>query len=81
MLHHENEVIPTDRGVHELEVDSMAYVVDKYFGTNGLSNPNYLALHGATVEAVIEHLERIRNTAAEIIPNLEQEVNGRAQAC
>jgi hypothetical protein len=38
---------------------------------NGLSSPNYNALHGATADLILQHLERIRNTAAEIINAIE----------
>lgn len=72
LLHHAHEVIPTERTIHELEAESVAYVVGKHFGLNGLSSPNYVALHGATAELVMEHMERIRNTAAEIIRALEE---------
>jgi len=52
----------------------VAYVIGKHFGLNGLSSPNYVALHGATAELVLENLERIQNTAAEIIRALEVEL-------
>ena len=71
LLHHAPEIIPTERMIHELEAESVAYVVGKHFGLNGFSSPNYVALHGATAELVMEHMERIRNTAAEIIQKLE----------
>jgi hypothetical protein len=51
----------------------VAYVVARHFGLNGLSSPNYYAIYGATTEMIMEHLERIRNTAAEIIQALENE--------
>ena len=51
----------------------MAYVVGRHFGLNGLASPNYIALHGATTELLLEHLERVRDTAAEIIRSLEVE--------
>jgi hypothetical protein len=70
LLHHVMNVL-TDRTYHELEAESVAYVVAKHFGLNGLSSPNYNALHGATAELILEHLERIRNTAAEIIKAIE----------
>jgi hypothetical protein len=54
-----------------LEAESVAYVVANHFGLDGLSSPNYVALHGATAELIIEHLERIRNIAKEIIQALE----------
>ena len=60
-----------DKAILELEAESVAYVVAKHFGMDGLASPNYIALHGATTELVVEHLERIRKTAAEIIQVLE----------
>jgi hypothetical protein len=48
-------------------------VVARHFGLNGLSSPNYNALHGATADLIMEHLERIRNTAVEIIKALEED--------
>jgi hypothetical protein len=70
MLHHVEHVL-TDHTYRELEAESVAYVVARHFGLNGLSSPNYNALHGATANLIIEHLERIRNTAAEIIKAIE----------
>ncbi len=70
LLHHVEGVL-TSSTTRELEAESVAYVVAKHFGLQGLSSPNYNALHGATAEMIMEHLERIRNTAAEIIQTLE----------
>ena len=70
MLHHVKHVL-TDHTYRELEAESVAYVVARHFGLNGLSSPNYNALHGATADLIMEHLERIRNTAAEIINAIE----------
>jgi hypothetical protein len=70
MLHHVEHVL-TDNTYRELEAESVAYVVARHFGMNGLSSPNYNALHGATADLIMEHLERIRNTATEIIQALE----------
>jgi hypothetical protein len=70
LLHHLEHVL-SDHTYRELEAESVAYVVAKHFGMNGLSSPNYNALHGATAELILEHLERIRNTAAEIINAIE----------
>jgi hypothetical protein len=70
MLHHVKNVL-TDRTYRELEAESVAYVVARHFGLNGLSSPNYNALHGATADLIMQHLERIRNTAAEIIEAIE----------
>jgi antirestriction protein ArdC len=70
LLHHVEGVL-TSSTTRELEAESVAYVVAKHFGMNCLSSPNYNALHGATAEVIMEHLEQIRNTAAKIISTLE----------
>jgi hypothetical protein len=70
LLHHKEGIIisPTER---ELEAEAVSYVVGKHFGLDGLASPNYVALHGANAEMIMEHLERIRNIAKEIIQALE----------
>jgi hypothetical protein len=70
LLHH-NETTPLLHTERELEAEAVSYVVGKHFGLDGLSSPNYVALHGANAEMIMEHLERIRNTAKEIIQALE----------
>src|SRR4030042_6135059 len=70
LLHHKQDV-SIDSTIRELEAESVAYVVCKHFGLDGLSSPNYNALHGASSDLILGHLERIRNTAAEIIQALE----------
>ncbi len=70
MLHHVENVL-SNSTIRELEAESVAYVVAKHFGLDGLSSPNYNALHGATSDLIMQHLERIRNTAAEIINAIE----------
>jgi hypothetical protein len=70
LLHHVEHLL-TDHTYRELEAESVAYVVARHFGMHGLSSPNYNALHGATADLIMEHLERIRNTAAEIINAIE----------
>lgn len=57
----------------ELETESVAYVVAKHFGLGGLSSPKYVALHDADAEMIIAHLERIRDTATNIINAIEVE--------
>ena len=71
MLPHGLELLQTDPAIRELEAESVAYVVGKAFGLNGLTSPNYVALHGADSAMIMDHLERIRSTAAEIINALE----------
>jgi antirestriction protein ArdC len=70
LLHH-IENAPMDRTTRELEAESVAYVVATHFGLDSLSSPNYNVLHGATAEMIMEHLERIRSTASEIIKAIE----------
>jgi hypothetical protein len=70
MLHHVENVL-SNSTIRELEAESVAYVVARHFGLEGLSSPNYNALHGATAELIMEHLERIRNIAVEIITAIE----------
>jgi hypothetical protein len=73
LLHHVEGVL-TSGTTRELEAESVAYAVAKHFGIDGLSSPNYNALHGATAEMIMEHLERIRNTATYIIQAVETEL-------
>jgi antirestriction protein ArdC len=74
LLHH-IENAPMDRTTRELEAESVAYAVAKHFGLDGLSSPNYNALHGATAEMIMNCLERIRNAATEIIHGLNAEIS------
>jgi hypothetical protein len=70
LLHHnQNEV--TSQTIRELEAEAVAYVVGKHFGLDGLSSPNYIALHNLSAEMVIDHMERIRNAATEVIKAIE----------
>ena len=66
-LLHKDENIVQIKTILELEAESVAYVVGIYFGLKDLSSPNYVALHGADAQMIMAHLERIRNTATEII--------------
>ena len=66
-LMHQDENRPHNKTILELEAESVAYVVAKHFGMDGLASPNYVALNGADAEMIITHLERIRNTASHII--------------
>jgi hypothetical protein len=70
LLHHVDGVL-TNSTIRELEAESVAYVVAKHFGLDGLSSPNYNALHGASADLILGHLERIRTTATDIIQALK----------
>ena len=56
-MHHGSE-LPTS--IKELEAESTAFVVCRHFGLQSTCSPNYIALHGATSQMIMEHLERIR---------------------
>ena len=66
-LLHQQADAPRDTTIMELEAESVAYIVAKHFGLEGLSSPNYVALHGASADMFLANMERIRYTAAEII--------------
>ena len=69
MKHHGSE-LPTN--IKELEAEATAYVVCRHFGLQSTCSPNYIALHGATSEMIMEHLERIRLTVVDIVQYVEQ---------
>jgi hypothetical protein len=71
-LMHRDKDRPLEKGIRELEAESVAYVVGKHFGLEELSSPNYIAMHGATSGRIFEHLERIRSISAMIITTLEK---------
>lgn len=66
IMHRDDDRL-NDKTLLELEAESVAYVVRRHLGLDGLASPNYVALHGATAELILPHLERIRKTAAQII--------------
>lgn len=70
---HQGKDRSSNRTILELEAESVAYVVARHFGLDGLSSPNYIALHGADADMILAHLDRIRKTAAEIISAGEQQ--------
>jgi hypothetical protein len=72
LLHHKKTRLML-HAERELEAEAVSYVVGKHFGLDGLSSPNYVALHGANAEMIMEHLECIRNIATQIIQALEKE--------
>ena len=58
--------------IKELEAESVAYVVSKYFGLLNLNSPNYLALYGLSSEQIVSHMGRIRMVAAALITEIER---------
>ena len=69
MLHHGLELTTT---IKELEAESVAFVVCRHFGLQSMASPNYVALHRATSDMIMEHLERIRLTVVDIVQYVEQ---------
>jgi len=72
LLHRSNDRLSTS-SIREMEAESVAWVVAKHFGLDGVDSPNYLALHGSDSGAILEHLERIRSTVLEIIEVVEKD--------
>jgi len=70
-LMHRDQNRPPESCLRELEAESVAYVVCKYFGLEISSSPNYIALHGANSEMIFGHLERIREISLLIINQVE----------
>jgi len=66
LMHQKTDNFQKNR-LKELEAESVAYVVCKHFGLKELNSPNYIALHGATPEEILAHMESIRNIAKNII--------------
>ena len=58
-------------GVCEMEAEAVDFAVARHFGLDGVDILNYFALHGSVSGAILEHLERIRATVAEIIEAVE----------
>ena len=70
LMHQDNDR-PQNKAILELEAESVAYVVARHFGMDGLASPNYIALHGADAEKILDHVQRIRNFALTIINEVE----------
>jgi hypothetical protein len=58
---------PMDRATRELQAESVAYVVSKYFGLAGLQSPNYIALHGLGSQNFVSSMAKIQEVSREII--------------
>lgn len=61
-----------NREIKELEAEGVAYVVCRHFGLDNLNSPNYLALFKLKSDEVLAHMEKIRNTASEIIAAVDK---------
>ncbi|UHQ98372.1 DUF955 domain-containing protein (plasmid) [Natrinema zhouii] len=63
----------TERSKRELEAEAVGYIVGRYFGLNTSGSAFYLAAwEGEESEAILDRLERISSTAAEIIDVVDE---------
>jgi hypothetical protein len=70
LLGHHNEGILLDRAIGELQAESVAFVVSKYFGLERLNSSNYLALWGCNSEELMTHMNQILKVAHQIIEEI-----------
>ncbi len=70
-LMHQDGNCLSDRSIKELEAESVAFVVSKYFGIEDLKSPNYLALQGLKSGDFTNSLTRIHEVAREIISKVD----------
>ena len=72
---------PLTRSIAELEAESVAYVVCKHFGLDTeVRSSRYIALWDGNAKALRESLERIADTARDIIDDAEAVTNRKAVA-
>ena len=69
-LMHKDEDNFESRAIKELEAESVAYVVSRYFGLGSLNSPNYIAFYDVSFEQTQSHLDRIRITSNRVITAL-----------
>ena len=72
-LMHQHTESQRSQQIEELEAESVACVVGRYFGLDDLASPNYVALHGVDAAMILAHMQRIQATSSEIISELEKE--------
>lgn len=69
LLHHNGSPRP-DHRIRETEADAAAFVVCRHFGIE-CDTSDYLLLHDSDTEILLSRLERIRQTAGEVIDGIE----------
>ncbi len=69
LMHQEKDKY-SRRAIKELEAESVAFVVCRYFGISGLNSPNYLVLMDVSVKEMITHMESIADSARKIITTM-----------
>jgi hypothetical protein len=72
LLHHREDQ-PVSKAVKELEAESVAFVVARHFGLDVATSPNYIALYRIDSKSIMEHQERIRRVASEIIGAIDND--------
>ena len=70
LLHHV-EKISLSRSEMELEAEATGYIVCRYFGLDDLNSPNYLSLFTITTNDFLNHMDRTRDVANQIISGIE----------
>jgi antirestriction protein ArdC len=65
--------------IRETEADATAFVVCRHFGIHS-DTADYLLLYDATPDVLLSRLETVRDTAAEIIAELEVEIGAAVPA-
>ena len=71
LMHKEVDFLQNSRAIKELEAESVAYVVSRYFGIENLNSPNYIACMDVTSDDIYTQMENIRNTANQIITAID----------
>ncbi len=73
LMHRGEDRAEYTREDKELEAEAVAFVVGMHFRLSDLASPNYLALWCADEKKILARMDRIRNTATEIIRAVEPE--------
>ncbi|NLN70314.1 MAG: hypothetical protein GX142_05965 [Chloroflexi bacterium] len=72
-LMHKDEDNFESRAIKELEAESVAYVVCRYFGTSGLNSSNYLTFFEVSPQEILSHMDSILTTANKIITAIDHD--------
>jgi hypothetical protein len=68
MLHKDQENVPKDKKVRETEAEAIAFVVCQGIGLDvNSAGSDYIQLYDGDKKTLLQSLERIRGTAAEIL--------------
>jgi len=66
MLHQGKGVI-TDHATRELQAESVAYIVSRFFGLQELNSPNYISLFGLDQKNILDSMSNILEISRQII--------------